>query len=55
VIASVMLMIDQGFLVGDRIEIQGLGTWGVAVEIGLRSTRLHTRDNRLLLRKANAC
>ncbi len=49
VIAGVMIMIDQPFRVGDRIEIQGLATWGDVVDIGLRSTRIRTRDNRLVI------
>jgi small-conductance mechanosensitive channel len=49
VIAGVMIMIDQPFRVGDRIEIQGLGTWGDVVDIGLRTTRIRTRDNRLVI------
>jgi small-conductance mechanosensitive channel len=49
VIAGVMIMIDQPFRVGDRIEIQGLGTWGDVIDIGLRTTRIRTRDNRLVI------
>ena len=49
VIAGIMIMFDQPFRVGDRIEIQGLGTWGDVVDIGLRSTRIRTRDNRLVI------
>ena len=49
VIAGIMIMLDQPFRVGDRIEIQGLGTWGDVVDIGLRSTRIRTRDNRLVI------
>jgi small-conductance mechanosensitive channel len=49
VIAGIMIMLDQPFRVGDRIEIQGLGTWGDVVDIGLRSTRIRTRDNRMVI------
>jgi small-conductance mechanosensitive channel len=42
-------MLDQPFRVGDRIEVKGLGTWGDVVDIGLRSTRIRTRDNRLVI------
>jgi len=49
VIAGIMIMFDQPFRVGDRIEIQGLGTWGDVVDIGLRSTRIRTRDNRMVI------
>jgi small-conductance mechanosensitive channel len=44
-----LILIDQPFRVGDRIEISGLGTWGDVVEIGTRSTRIRTRDNRLVI------
>jgi len=49
VISGIMIMLDQPFRVGDRIEIQGLGTWGDVVDIGLRTTRIRTRDNRLVI------
>jgi small-conductance mechanosensitive channel len=48
-IAGFLILIDQPFRVGDRIEISGLGTWGDVVEIGARSTRIRTRDNRLVI------
>jgi len=44
-----LILLDQPFRVGDRIEISGLGTWGDVVEIGTRSTRIRTRDNRLVI------
>ncbi|MFN2213859.1 MAG: mechanosensitive ion channel family protein, partial [Anaerolineales bacterium] len=49
VISGIMIMLDQPFRVGDRIEVKGLGTWGDVVDIGLRSTRIRTRDNRLVI------
>ncbi len=48
-ISGVIILIDQPFRVGDRIEIQELNTWGDVVSIGLRSTRIRTRDNRLVI------
>ncbi|MDX1615223.1 MAG: mechanosensitive ion channel family protein [Candidatus Promineifilaceae bacterium] len=47
-IAGFMIMIDRPFAVGDRIEILDIDTWGDVIEIGLRSTRILTRDNRLV-------
>ena len=49
VISGIMIMLDQPFRVGDRIEISRLGTWGDVVDVGLRSTRIRTRDNRLVI------
>jgi small-conductance mechanosensitive channel len=48
-IAGLILLVDQPFRVGDRIEIQGVGTWGDVTEIGLRTTRIRTRDNRMVI------
>jgi len=48
-ISGFIIMIDRPFRIGDRIEIQALGTWGDVVDIGLRSTRIRTRDNRTVI------
>jgi len=48
-ISGVLISLDQPFRIGDRIEIQGLGTWGDVVDIGLRSTRIRTRDNIMII------
>ncbi|MDP6793297.1 MAG: mechanosensitive ion channel [Anaerolineales bacterium] len=48
-ISGILIMIDRPFRIGDRIEIRDLSTWGDVVDIGLRSTRIHTRDNRTVI------
>lgn len=48
-ISGFIIMIDQPFRVGDRIEILDLNTWGDVVDIGLRSSRIRTRDNRMVI------
>lgn len=48
IIAGFIIMIDQPFAVGDRVEILDINTWGDVTEVGLRSTRVLTRDNRLV-------
>ena len=48
-IAGFIILADQPYRVGDRIEIQGEGTWGDVMEIGLRTTRIRTRDNRMVI------
>lgn len=48
-IAGVIILIDRPFRIGDRIEIQGVGTWGDVTDIGLRTTRIRTRDNRMVI------
>lgn len=48
-ISGFAIMIDRPFRIGDRIEIQDLDTWGDVVDIGLRSSRIRTRDNRMVV------
>jgi small-conductance mechanosensitive channel len=44
-----IILADRPFRVGDRIEIQDLNTWGDVVDIGTRTTRIRTRDNRMVI------
>lgn len=48
IISGFMIMLDRPFIVGDRVEIQDIDTWGDVKAIGLRSTRILTRDNRMV-------
>lgn len=48
-ISGFVIMSDRPFRIGDRIEILELATWGDVMDIGLRSTRIRTRDNRLVV------
>jgi small-conductance mechanosensitive channel len=48
-ISGFVIMIDRPYRIGDRIEIQDLDTWGDVVDIGLRSTHIRTRDNRMVI------
>ncbi len=48
-ITGFVIMTDRPFAIGDRIEILELDTWGDVLDIGLRSTRIRTRDNRLVV------
>lgn len=49
IIAGIFIIVDQPFTVGDRIEIwnapKGTSTWGDVIDIGLRSTKIRTTDN----------
>ncbi len=47
--AGVFILLDRPFREGDRIEIKEENTWGDVVEIGLRTTRIRTRDNRMVI------
>ncbi len=48
-IAGFIILVDRPFRIGDRIEIQGVDTWGDVADIGLRTTRIRTRDNRMVI------
>lgn len=48
-VSGILLMVDQPFRIGDRIEIQGLNAWGEVMDIGLRSTRIRMGDNRMVI------
>lgn len=48
IIAGFMILLDRPFAIGDRVELLDIDTWGDVTEIGLRSTRILTRDNRMV-------
>ncbi len=48
-VSGFVIMTDRPFAIGDRIEILELNTWGDVIDIGLRSTRIRTRDNRMVI------
>ena len=45
-ISGFVILIDQPYRVGDAILIKELDTWGDVLEIGNRTTRIKTGDNR---------
>ena len=48
VITGIVINADRPFQAGDRIEISELNTWGDVQEVGWRSTRILTRDKRMV-------
>lgn len=44
-----LILLDQPFRVGDTIQIEELDKRGTVVDIGTRTTRILTRDNRLVI------
>jgi small-conductance mechanosensitive channel len=47
-ISGFTLMIDRPFRIGDRIHLKD-GNWGDVVDIGMRTTKIKTVDNTLLI------
>jgi MscS family membrane protein len=45
---AISIMADRPYRVGDLVRIEGIET-GDVVEIGLRSTKLRTTDNRIII------
>jgi len=48
-ISGFLILADRPFRVGDAIEIEKISDWGDVTEIGLRTTRIHTADNRVVI------
>jgi len=50
-VSGIILVIDKPFRIGDRVEVQGVGldVRGEVVDIGLRSTRIRTYDNQMVI------
>ena len=44
-----IILFDQPFRVGDSVKTSSMDTWGDVVDIGTRTTRIRTYDNRLIV------
>lgn len=49
IISGAMILIDQPFRIGDRLELPSLDSWGDVVEIGMRSTKIISMENRMVI------
>jgi len=48
-ISGFIILVDQPLRVGDSVLIEELGTWGDVLNIGTRTTRIRTKDNREII------
>ncbi len=48
-VAGITILTDQRFRIGDRVEIEAIDTWGDVIDISLRTTRIRTPDNRMVI------
>jgi len=49
VISGAMILIDRPFRIGDRLELPSINSWGDVVEIGMRSTKIRSVENRMVV------
>jgi small-conductance mechanosensitive channel len=49
IVSGAFILIDRPFRGGDRIDLTSINSWGDVVDIGIRSTRILTWDNRLVI------
>ena len=47
--SGAIILIDRPYRVGDRIALPAIDSWGDVVDIGVRSTRIVTVDNRMVI------
>jgi small-conductance mechanosensitive channel len=48
-ISGLIILIEHPYQIGDRIKIETMDTWGDVESIGVRTTRIRTLDNRLVI------
>jgi len=49
IISGAMILIDRPFRIGDRLELPSIASWGDVVEIGMRSTKIISMENRTIV------
>lgn len=49
IFSGLVIMISRPFAIGDRIDVPTLDAWGDVVDIGIRSSTVVTRDNRMVI------
>lgn len=48
-ISGAIILIDRPYRIGDRIDLPSLNSWGDVYEIGMRSTKVLTIENRMVV------
>ena len=48
-ISGAMILIDRPYRIGDRLELPSIDSWGDVVEIGMRSTKILSMENRMVV------
>jgi MscS family membrane protein len=49
IISGAIILLDRPYRIGDRINLPLFETWGNVIDIGMRSTKILTLDNRMII------
>jgi len=49
IIFGALILVDRPYRIGDRIDLPAIDSWGDVVDIGMRSTRILTLNNRMVI------
>lgn len=49
IVSGAIILIDRPFRIGDRLELSSIDSWGDVVDIGMRSTRILSAENRMVV------
>jgi len=49
IISGAMILIDRPYRIGDRLELPSIDSWGDVIDIGMRSTRILSMENRMVV------
>ena len=49
IISGAMILVDRPYRIGDRLELPTINSWGDVVEIGMRSTKILSVENRMVV------
>ncbi len=49
IFSGLVIMISRPLAIGDRIDVPSLGAWADVTDIGIRSSTVVTRDNRMVI------
>lgn len=49
IIAGALILMDHPYRIGDRLELPSIDSWGDVIEIGMRSTKILSMENRMVV------
>jgi len=49
IVSGAMILIDRPYRIGDRVELPIIDSWGDVVDIGMRSTKILSVENRMVV------